>query len=351
MNRKPLQIGDLKAKIPVVQGGMGVGISLSNLAAAVANEGGVGIISSAQIGFRLPDFKKHPFESNLEAMKIEFEKARKLAPHGILGFNIMVALTHYKEYVKKAVEVGADLIVSGAGLATELPEYVKQSKTKIAPIVSTTKAAKVILKFWDRKFKRTADMIVIEGPKAGGHLGFHKEEIQQYIDSDYGKEVQSIMEVVKEYEEKYESHIPIVLGGGIATKEQADKAFALGVDAIQVATRFITTNECDAADAYKKAYLNVKPEDVVLVDSPVGMPGRALNNEFVKRSKCEHIPCQTCLNCLSHCNPKEIPYCITEALIQAAKGDIDHGLLFTGANVSGRKKLESVAQVIDSLLK
>ena len=171
MDRKPLKIGDLTARIPVIQGGMGVGISLSHLAGSVAANGGVGILSAAQIGFREPDFEEHPKEANLRAIQSQLAKARALAGGGIVGFNIMVATKDYADYVKAAVKAGADLIISGAGLPEKLPEYVKGSNTKIAPIVSTEKAAKVMLRIWKRKYNVVPDLLVIEGPKAGGHLG------------------------------------------------------------------------------------------------------------------------------------------------------------------------------------
>ena len=177
---KPLVIGDLKVERPVIQGGMGVGISLSSLAGAVAKAGGIGIISTAQIGFRDPDFLKAPLEANLRAIKTEFDKARALAPKGILGFNIMVATKNYALYVKEAVKAGADLIISGAGLPVSLPEFVKGTKTRIAPIVSTAKSALVICRMWDRKFGRVPDLVVIEGPLAGGHLGFSREQLAEY---------------------------------------------------------------------------------------------------------------------------------------------------------------------------
>ena len=200
MNYKPLQIGDLIAERPIVQGGMGVGISLGNLAGAVAKEGGVGIISSAQIGFKEEDFENNPRLANKKAIKKEYEKARRISPNGIIGFNIMVALKDYREHVIEAAKAGADIIVSGAGLPTELPEYLKGFKTKMAPIVSSVKSAKVILKYWDRRHNTTADMIIIEGPKAGGHLGFSVEELESEL--DYDNEIQGIIDVVKEYEKK-----------------------------------------------------------------------------------------------------------------------------------------------------
>ena len=150
MNRKPLRMGKIEAKLPVIQGGMGVGISLGGLAGAVAKEGGIGIISAAQIGFREPDFDRNPREANLRAVKTEYDKARSLAPEGVIGFNIMVAMRGYEEYVRAAIDAGADLIISGAGLPTDLPRIAGESGAKLAPIVSTEKSAQVILKYWDK---------------------------------------------------------------------------------------------------------------------------------------------------------------------------------------------------------
>ena len=232
MEIQPLKIGTKMAKVPVIQGGMGVGISLGNLAGAVAKEGGIGIISAAQPGFKEKDFEKNPLEANLRAVKSEYEKARKLAPNGIIGFNLMVAMEHYEEYVHAVVEAGADLIVSGAGLPTELPKYVGESDILLAPIVSTAKSANVILKYWDKKYHRIPDLVVIEGPLAGGHLGFHEEQLEAYgIDAgaedyvkcrtSYEKEIIAIMQVIHTFSEKYGKKIPVAIGGGIHDSESA----------------------------------------------------------------------------------------------------------------------------------
>lgn len=354
MSIKPLKIGSLTVEKPIIQGGMGVGVSLGNLAGAVAKEGGIGIISSAQIGYREPDFDKDPLAANLRAIRKEYEKARKIAPDGVIGFNIMVALKHYEEYVQAAVEMGADIIISGAGLPTELPKLVGDAGTMLAPIVSTGRSAGVILKFWDRKYNRVPDLLVIEGPKAGGHLGFTRGQLTDYLEeetADYDEEIGKIIAVVREYEERYGKKIPVALAGGIENREQAQHAFALGADAIQVATRFVTTEECDADIRFKEAYLKAKEEDIVIVKSPVGMPGRAILNDFMKKVNAgEKIPHSPCHGCLRNCEPAKIPYCITDSLIHAAKGEVEDALLFCGAYAYRAEKLETVREVMDSLL-
>lgn len=356
MRYEPLQIGDMTAEIPVIQGGMGVGISLGNLAGAVAKEGAVGIISTAQIGYLEPDFEQNPKECNLRAIEKEYAKAKNIAQnHGIVGFNIMVALRYYEEYVKKAVEVGAELIISGAGLPTDLPKYVENSNTKIAPIVSSEKSARVILKYWDKKYHRTADLVVIEGPKAGGHLGFTKEQLDFYEQaqddhSAYDTEIKKICEVVEEYAKAYGCKIPVVAAGGIDSAEEMQRVMALGVQGVQVATCFVTTQECDADINYKMAYINAKKEDIQIIKSPVGMPGRAIMNPFMEKVMSgEKVSPKKCLGCLHKCNPAEIPYCITEALVHAAKGEVQEALLFCGANAYKADCIKTVKEVIDSL--
>ena len=351
MEYPSLKIGNLTAGKPLIQGGMGVGISLSGLAGAVAKEGGIGIISSAQIGFREPDFETNTKEANLRAIHSEMEAAREKAPEGVIGFNIMVALKYYEEYVREAVKAGADIIISGAGLPVDLPAYTEGSSTKIAPIVSTDKSAKVILKYWDKKYKRTADLVVIEGPQAGGHLGFDLEQLKEYDQTRYEDEIRAILKTVAAYGEKYKVKIPVALAGGIHDAAGVKRAFELGADAVQVASRFVTTWECDADIRYKEAYIRAGKEDIVIVKSPVGMPGRAIRNRFMERVMGgEQIPHSPCHKCLHTCNPAKIPYCITDALICAAKGEVEDALLFCGANAWKTDRIETVREVIESLL-
>ena len=347
--RKPLIIGDLTAKIPVIQGGMGVGISLSRLAGIVAACGGVGVISTAQIGWREPDFRQHPFEANYRAIEKEIRKAREIAKGGIIGVNIMVATQRYEEYVKTAVKAGVDLIISGAGLPIDLPKYVEGTKTKIAPIVSSLKSLNVICRMWERKYKKVPDLVVIEGPKAGGHLGFSREELDTFTDESYDGVIRSIIEKVKEYGEKFSKKIPVVVAGGIYDRADMDHALSLGADGVQMGTRFVTTEECDAAPEYKQAYLQAEKEDICIVQSPVGMPGRAIKNPFMDRVKTEKCRIEHCYHCIVTCRPAEIPYCITQALVNAAEGRVEDALLFCGSNAYRSHKIETVEDIMIEL--
>lgn len=375
---KPLEIGILTAGRPVIQGGMGVGISLSSLAGAVAKAGGIGIISTAQIGFRNPEFMKNPLEANLKAIHWEFKKAREIAPAGILGFNIMVATKEYGRYVKEAVRAGADVIISGAGLPVDMPKFVTEAEkelytggvmesgkyekrhTMLAPIVSSMKSAMVICKMWDRKYKTTPDFVVIEGPCAGGHLGFSREQLTEYgADTDsvsvtykqavYEKEIRGIIKTVKEFANQYKKKIPVITAGGVFDHKDVLRQLKLGADGIQAATRFVTTEECDAPMAYKQAYLDAGEKDIVIVKSPVGMPGRAIRNEFLDRVRENRLPVGHCFRCLERCNPAETPYCITRALINAAEGNIKEALLFCGSNAFRCNRIETVPQVMKEL--
>ena len=347
---KNIRIGEKITKIPLIQGGMGVGVSLGRLAGTVAREGGIGIISSAQIGYREEDFDRAPAEANIRAIESEMRKARKISPEGIIGYNVMTALKEHADHVKAAVRAGADIIISGAGLPTDLPALTEGSSTKIAPIVSTDKSANVILKYWDRKYKRTADLVVIEGPEAGGHLGFRKEEISAYTPESYADEIRKIIATVKKYGEKYGIDIPVVAAGGIYDSSDVKRVMALGADGVQVATRFVTTEECDADIRYKQAYIDASEEDIRIVKSPVGMPGRAIMNTFMERVMSgEKIPHSPCHRCLAKCSPAEIPYCITDGLINAVKGNIEKGLLFCGAKAWKAEKIETVSDVVQAL--
>ena len=325
-----LKIGDLTAKIPIVQGGMGVGVSLANLAAAVANEGGIGTISGVQIGFREPDFFNNPIEANLRAIKKEIKKAREKTK-GIIAMNFMAAMNNYELYVKKAVEEKIDLIVSGAGLPMALPKLVKGSKTKIVPIVSSAKAAKIIIRSY-LKSDKLPDAVVVEGPLAGMAL------------IDIVKEVKLLLST---FEEKYKVKIPLIAGGGIRTKDDIIELKEAGADGFQIASLFVPTVECDAHQNFKSAYINATDEQINIIKSPVGMPGRAIKTNFLNETGKFNIT--KCYRCMPSCNPKEIPYCISEGLINSVQGR--DGLIFSGANLNNVNKMTTVKEVIDNLIR
>lgn len=345
MEFKPLKIGNLISKLPIIQGGMGVGVSLSSLASAVTNAGGIGIISSAQIGYKENDFEINPLEANLRALKEHIKIAKEKCNNGIIGANIMVATKNYADYVKTAIDAKVDLIISGAGMPTQLPKLCKDSDVKIAPIVSSLKACKVILKLWDKHDEVTPDLVVVEGPKAGGHLGFKKDDLINHIEN-FDQTVIDIVNHVKEYETKYNKEIPVVVAGGVYSGYDISKYLSLGASGVQMATRFVATNECDASIEFKNAYVESKKEDIGLVKSPVGMPGRAILNKFVDKTNIGNIKVQKCYNCLTPCNPADTPYCITQALINSVKGDLDNGLIFCGENAYKIKEIVSVKDLM-----
>ena len=344
MSFKKLAIGHLMPSFPVIQGGMGIGISLSSLAGEVANCGGIGILSGVQIGFRESDFITHTLSANMRALEKEIQKARALAPNGILGVNLMVAMKNYAELVKKAVSCKIDLIISGAGLPLELPALVQGSSTQIAPIVSSGKAASVICRMWDKRYHYAPDCIVVEGPLAGGHLGFSPEAVEE--EEDLLTIVADVKKIAKEYEAKYHKSIPVIAAGGIYTGADVADALRNGADGVQMGTRFVTTYECDAPLLYKETYLKAQKEDIGIIKSPVGMPGRAILNNFIKNPPGN----DSCLyDCIHKCTIVDIPYCISSALISAASGDTENALLFCGSNAYKATHLEHVKDIFKEI--
>lgn len=261
----------------------------------------------------------------------------------------MVATRKYEEYVKAAVAAGIDLIISGAGLPMDLPKIVGAAKTKLAPIVSSVKSAQVIMRYWWKKYSRLPDLVVIEGPLAGGHLGFHREQLDDIESLHYDEEVKAIIEKVNETAAEHETSIPVVMAGGVYTREDMEHYLEMGAAGVQMATRFVTTYECDADPAYKQSYIDAKKEDIVIVQSPVGMPGRAILNPFMKRAKEGRIPHEKCHLCISTCKGADTPYCITDALVNAVKGKVDDALLFCGANAYRATHLEHVRDIMEEL--
>ena len=353
-----LKIGDLTARIPIIQGGMGVGISLSGLASAVANEGGIGVIAGAMIGMKEQDIAQNPIEANNRALSREIQKARENTT-GIIGVNIMVALTTFADMVRTSIENRADIIFSGAGLPMELPKIFNEVcernkeafKTKLVPIVSSGRAATLIAKKWLMHSSYLPDAFVVEGPKAGGHLGF---KVDQIADPHFKLEelVPQVVEAVKPFEDKAGRAIPVIAAGGVYTGEDIGKYLELGASGVQMGTRFVATNECDADDRFKQAYVEAREEDVTIIKSPVGMPGRALFNNFIQSMQNgEKKPFKCAFHCVSTCEQEKTPYCIAFALINAMRGNLSKGFAFCGENVARVNKIVSVHELIASLQK
>lgn len=350
-NMKSLKLGNLIADIPIIQGGMGVGISLSGLSSAVANQGGIGVISAACVGMFEPDIATNYIEANIRALKSEIRKARELTK-GILGINVMVALSNFADMVKTAIDEGIDIIFSGAGLPLNLPKFLDEKKsTKLVPIVSSGRAVSIIAKKWIEKYNYIPDAVVVEGPRAGGHLGFKHEQI---TDSEYSLEklIEEVIAEVKPLEEKYGKPIPVIAAGGIYSGEDIYKFLQLGAAGVQMATRFVTTDECDASEKFKKSYIDARKEDIGIIKSPVGMPGRAIINKFIEDVNMgKKKPCKCPYHCIVTCEGNNSPYCIAHALMNAQKGNMKNGFAFAGENAYRAKEIISVKELMETLVK
>src|SRR6056297_184323 len=349
MKYKGFKIGEIETKIPLILGGMGIGVSGWNLASSITKNGGIGVLSGVNLGYREDDFYTNSFEANKRAIIKKIKKAKEECNNGIIGINFMVAMNKYKEYVKIAVEAGVDIIVSGAGLPLELPEASKGYDTKLIPIVSSAKAARIITKVWDKKYDKIPHAVVVEGIKAGGHLGFKKKDLNEE-NFDFQKTLEETKKVLEKYEKKYGKEIPLIAAGGIYNKEDVEKILEMGYDGVQMSTRFVTTEECDADFNFKNEFINSQKEDINIMDSPVGLPGRAINNEFLKNVEEGMKPkIKKCINCIKKCNYKDTKFCISQALINSVEGNIDQGLVFSGENAYKSKRIEKVKDIIEEL--
>ena len=347
---KKLSIGNLHIAFPVIQGGMGVGISLSGLASAVANEGGVGVISSAGLGLLYKKLSPDFLKASILGLSEELRLARLKSKKGVIGVNVMVAMSNYADMVATAIKEKADIIFSGAGLPLDLPSFLKKgSKTKLVPIVSSGRAAKIIIEKWKGNYNYVPDAIVVEGPKAGGHLGFKTEQI---FDDEYSIEklIPQVLEVVRGYEIQYNTIIPVIAGGGIYNGEDMYKIMALGASGVQMGTRFVTTEECDASSEFKQAYINAEEKDIEIIKSPVGMPGRAVFNGFLQKVKDgKMMPIHCPFHCIKTCDISRSPYCIISALFNAFKGKMSNGYAFCGSNAFRATKIEKVKDIFTEM--
>ncbi len=344
-----IKIKGMKISLPIVQGGMGIGVSLNSLASAVINEGGIGTISAAQIGYKNEAFYenfKSSYQANLEALKQEITKVRENSS-GFLAVNIMTVARQYDQLAKVAVENNVDAIVSGAGIPFDLPKYVKGTKTAAIPIIANSRVLKVIIKKWQKNYDYLPDAVIIEGPLAGGHLGVKK--------SDMDKEVETLMQRlngVKDYMDANKLSFPVIVAGGIFTASDVREFIDAGADMVQLGTRFIATHECDAHINFKTNLVNAKKEDMITVTSPVGYPARAIVSPMTQKLVQGNLPIEKCLGCVIPCQGKvaTTPYCITDHLIKGVCGDLENGLFFTGANGYRVDKIVSVHELVQELL-
>ncbi len=346
---KSFKIGNLTIQTPIIQGGMGVGVSLSGLASAVANQGGVGVISAAGLGVIYNNLSSKYNEASILGLREELRKARK-ATSGVIGVNVMVAMSNFADMVKTSIAEKADIIFSGAGLPLSLPSFLTPGcVTKLVPIVSSGRAAKLLCTKWHSGYNYIPDAIVVEGPKAGGHLGYAAKDI-----NDPGHSLESIVkevvEVVREFSAKHNCYIPVIAGGGIYTGADINKIMELGADGVQMGTRFVTTDECDADIAFKQSYIDAKESDIEIIQSPVGMPGRAIHNNFLERVKAGLTPPKACpFDCIKTCEVDRSPYCIMLALYNAFKGKLERGYAFAGSNAWRAERIMSVKELMNSL--
>ena len=346
---KPLIIGDLEIKIPIIQGAMGVQVSMASLASAVANCGAAGTIASVGLGWGTEENETNFIKASREGLERQIRQAKQQTK-GIVGVNIMVALSNYEDLVRTAVREKTDFIASGAGLPLRLPEFTEDTPIKLLPIVSSARATDIIIRTWKKRYNRLPDAIIVEGPLAGGHLGFRADDLKSQQAKSLEDLVTEALEVVRGHETELGVNMPVIAAGGIFDGKDMAKFLKLGAKGVQMATRFVATFECTVADEFKQLYLVAKEEDVVIIDSPVGMPGRAIMTEFVdKVMHGERMPFKCSYRCLKSCDPKTVPYCIAKALCNAVIGGLDNAVVFAGSNVSKVKKIVSVKELINKV--
>ena len=346
---KTLNIGELIPKLPIIQGGMGICVSLSGLASAVANEGGIGVISAVGIGMLEPDYRKKFRASNKIALTKEIRKAREKSD-GIIGVNIMMAITDFDDLLQIALEENVDVVFIGAGLFLKKPEMPEGCTTKFVPKVSTARAAQVMFNYWASKYNCVPDAIVVEGPKCGGHVGFKKEELLG-DQKPLHELIKETVAVIKPFEEQFGIEIPVIAAGGVYTGSDMYDIMEAGASAVKMGSRFVTTHECDVSDEFKQNYIRATEKDITLIDSPVGLPGRVISNKFVRKIQAgETMPIKCPWKCLETCDYKKAPFCIASALFNAAQGNMDEGFSFAGSRAYLAEKIISVKETINEIV-
>jgi NAD(P)H-dependent flavin oxidoreductase YrpB (nitropropane dioxygenase family) len=345
-NRIPsLQIGDLVINPPIIQGGMGVRVSGARLASSVANEGCAGIIASVGLG-DFENSKGSEFVNiNNKALRESIRTAR-LKSKGVIGVNVMVVLSNYEELVKVCVEEKVDLIICGSGLPLDLPKLTEGSGIKLIPIVSSARAFNIIYRKWKQNYNKVPDAVILEGPLAGGHLGYDAEALVEGTTATLEQLIKELVEFVQNLEET----IPVIAAGGIFTGEDIVRFLKIGASGVQMATRFVCTDECDVDDYFKQAYIKASKEDITIIKSPVGLPGRVISNDFVDRIKAgATVPFKCPHHCLRSCDPRLAPYCIAQVLAKASRGELDDAFVFAGANAYRCTEIVPVKTLINEL--
>lgn len=343
-----LKIGNITVDAPIVQGGMGVRVTLSSLASAVANEGGIGTISSMGLGDITSPKEDYEKESH-DALVQEIRKAKSMTD-GPLAVNVMGVLSNADDLVRASVSEGIDMIIYGAGLPTKLPAIVENDDVALVPIIGSGRIAKLIMKTWDKRYNRLPDAFILEGPLAGGHLGFSVEELENIDEVSLEKLLPGVLEELKPYEEKYGRKIPVIVAGGIFTGADIAKMLKLGASGVQMGTRFVCTEECGVSQEFKQAYIDAKEEDIIITKSPVGLPGRAIKNKFMEDVEAGNIKMKCPYKCLTSCKMDKARYCIAEALVNSYFGDVDKGLIFCGQNAYRIDKVITVKELFTELL-
>ncbi len=348
---QPLQIGKHTVRYPLIQGGMGARISAGRLAGHVAKCGGVGLVAAAGIALNSGLYDgKNFFQAEAEAFKAELRKAYEIAPDGVIGVNVMVALSDFEPLVKAAIEGGAKVIVCGAGLPMGLPELTADHPdVALVPIVSSLRAAQLIVRKWQKAYHRLPDAVVVEDPDtAGGHLGEKMEKIGTGEYDQYA----TVRAVKAFFRDECGADVPVIAAGGVWDRADLEHALAEGADGVQMASRFVCTDESDASDEFKQRYLDCTKDDIGLIMSPAGLPGRAIykNIEKIRQYDLDHhTPCR--MGCLKKCSYKESGerFCIVTALDRAQRGDVDTGLVFCGTNAWKADRITTVQAIFDEL--
>ncbi|MBI5057796.1 MAG: nitronate monooxygenase [Nitrospirae bacterium] len=346
MKLPELRIGDLTVYPPIIQGGMGVRVSRSRLASAVANEGCVGVIAGVGLG-KFEDLPRLEYEAvNNEALRTEIRKARSMSK-GIIGVNLLVALSNYESLARTAADEGVDLIISGAGLPLELPKFVEGKNIKLVPIVSSVRALNIICGKWKRNFNRLPDAVIVEGYKAGGHVGY---DFQDLVEGKAPSLDDLLVEIVK-FAKTFDPPIPVIAAGGIYDGGDIARVLKLGASGVQMGTRFVCTDECDVHENFKQAFIKARKEDMVIIKSPVGLPGRVIKSKFVEDIMKGQTKPKSCkYRCLKNCDPQTAPYCIARALTNAAEGNLDEGFVFAGSNAYRCTEIIPVKKLIETLI-